>query len=495
MITCAGQSNVPAGPDFDVVVVGSGAAGLAAALTAREHGASVLVAEAEDVVGGSSRLAGASLLGAGTRLQQRLGIEDDPDRFYHYYMTLNQWRPEPALVRRLADECGQAVDWLDDLGVRFEEHVRLAGEEDVPRKHLPVDAGAEVIAVLHRHAREAGVEFALGRRVDRLLVEHGRVTGVAVGDDELRTEAVVVATGGFGANPDLIDGYFPDAAAAGDWLWYIGAPGSRGDAIHLAEQVGAQVVGHNLGLLNLTPDFGPLLEGGFFPGWLVMVNGEGRRFFDETSSYSVTQPIVRAQPPPVHAIFDDASLRAATTATADLVKRPKAPQRSFYFNKWVEPVLEEMIAKGVVMSANSIEELASRMGIDSGHLAGTIELYNADVAAGHDSMYLKDPALMRPLSTPPLYATELRLAHLAVTGTGLRIDAQARVLDQRCQPIPGLFAAGECTGGVIGLVYVGSGNSYANCLVFGRIAGFKAAEAALREPSPISARVPGNDPT
>ena len=475
MVSSAESTTVRAWSDFDVVVVGSGAAGLAAALTARERGASVLIAEAEPVVGGSSRLAGASLLGAGTRLQKKLGIQDDPDRFYHYYMTLNQWRPEPALIRRLADECGQAVDWLDELGVRFEDHVHLAGEEDVPRKHLPIDAGAEVIAVLHRHAREAGVEIALGRRVNRLLVESGRVVGVAVDDDELRSGGVVVATGGFGANPELIARFFPDAAAAGDWLWYIGAPGARGDAIYLAEQVGAQIAGHNLGLLNLTPNFGPLLEGGFFPGWLVMVNGEGRRFFDETSSYSVTQPIVRSQPPPVFALFDEASVRAATPATADLVKRPKAAQRSFYFNKWVEPVLDEMIANGVILTADSIDELARRMGVDPGNLAGTIDLYNADVAARRDSMFLKDPTLMRPVSTPPFYATELKLAHLAVTGTGLRIDARARVLDQRCRPIPGLFAAGECTGGVIGSVYVGSGNSYANCLVFGRIAGEMAA--------------------
>jgi fumarate reductase flavoprotein subunit len=452
-------------------------AGLTAALTARSAGASVVVAESEDVVGGSSRLAGASLLGAGTRLQRRLGIDDGPDRFYHYYMTLNQWKPEPALVRRLANDCASLVDWLDDLGVRFEDHVQLAGEEDVPRKHLPVDAGSEVIAVLERQARDAGVDIALRRRVDRLLVEAGRVAGVAVGDDELRTHAVVIATGGFGANRDLIDRYFPDASQAGDWLWYIGASGARGDAFRFAEQVGAQVVGYNKGLLNLTPDFGPLLEGGYFPGWLVMVNGEGRRFFDETSSYSVTQPVVRVQPPPVFAIFDQAAKAAASPATADLVKRPKSPQRSFYFNKWVEPVLDEMIDKGVVVEANSLDALARSIGLDPKTVRGTMDRYNADVAAGRDSMFLKDPDLMRAVDTPPFYATELRLAHLAVTATGFRIDGDARVLDQYCAPIPGLYAAGECTGGVIGDVYVGSGNSYASCLVFGRAAGLAAARA------------------
>jgi flavocytochrome c len=461
--------------DVDVVVLGSGAAGLSTALTAAAAGASVLVAEGEDVVGGSSRLAGASLLGAGTQLQRQLGITDDPDRFFHYYMTLNQWKPEPALVRRLADDSAGAVDWLVDLGVQFEEVVQRAGEEDVPRKHVPIGAGAEVVAVLHNRVRDAGVEIALRRRVDRLLVNEGKVVGVGVGDDELTAGAVVVATGGFGANHDLIEQYFPDAARADDWLWYIGADGARGDAIGLGAQVGAQIVGDNRGLLNLTPDFGPLLEGGFFPGWLVMVNGLGRRFFDETSSYSVTQPIVRAQPAPVFAIFDAASKMAATPATADLMKRPQASQRSFYYNKWVTPVLDEMIGKGVVIEAPSIAELAYSIGVPKENLVGTVDRYNADVAAGQDTFYLKDADFMRPVATPPFYATELRLAHLCVTATGLRIDADARVLDQRCQPVPGLYAAGECTGGIIGDVYIGSGNSYSSCLVFGRVAGSAAA--------------------
>lgn len=465
--------------DIDVIVIGSGAAGLAAALTASQAGASVLVAEAEDEVGGSSRLAGASLLGAGSRLQRRLGIEDSPEQLFHYYMTLNQWRPEPALVATLAAGSGPAVDWLEDLGVRFEPYVQQAGEEDVPRKHVPIGAGAEVVAVLHDQVRRAGVDIALRRRVDRLLVEDGAVAGAAVGDDELRSHAVVVTTGGFGADRERIERYLPKAAAsAGDWLWYIGAPGARGDAFTLGEQVDAQIVGENLGLLNLTPNFGNLLEGGFFPGWLVMVNASGRRFFDETSSYSVTQPIVAAQRGPVWAVFDVAAKDAATPGTADLLKRPKKAQRAFYVNKWVTPMLDEMIERGVVVQAGSITALADATGVPAANLEGTIRRYNHDVAAGHDSMFLKDPELMRPVVEPPFFATELRLAHLCVTATGLRIDAGARVLDQGCRPVPGLYAAGECTGGVLGSVYIGSGNSYTNCLVFGRVAGDAAAARA-----------------
>jgi flavocytochrome c len=466
------------GVDVDVIVVGSGAAGLAAALTAARAGASVLVAEAEDVVGGSSRLAGASLLGAGTRQQRGLGIEDSPEQLYRYYMTLNRWMPEPALIQTLASGAGEAIDWLADLGVEFADYVQLAGEEDVPRKHVPIGAGEAVMQVLHDHVQRAGVDVALRRRIDRLVVEEGAVCGVAVGDDVLRAHAVAVTTGGFGANRELVHRHLPQADGAGDWLWYIGAGGARGDALGLGEQVHAQIVGHDLGLINLTPNFGNMLEGGFFPGWLVMVNALGRRFFDETSSYSVTQPIVRAQPGPIWAVFDRGAKDAASPATADLQKRPQHAQRDFYVHKWVMPRLDDMIDAGIVLSADTVPELARAIGVPEANLVGTIDRYNADVAQGRDSMFLKDPMLMRALDEPPYHATELRLAHLAVTGTGLRIDEQARVLNQSCVPIPGLFAAGECTGGVLSEVYIGSGNSWANCLVFGRIAGAGAAERA-----------------
>ena len=315
--------------------------------------------------------------------------------------------------------------------------------------------------------------------MDRLLLDDaGELVGAAVGDDEVTAHAVVVTTGGFGANSELIERYLPQTADAGDWLWYIGAPGSRGDALILGEQVGAQIAGEDLCQLMLTPNFGNLLEGGYFPGWLVLVNASGRRFFDESSSFSVTQPIVRAQKGPVWAIFDRGANDAAAPATAGQRKRPDAKERDYYFKKWVTPVLDEMIDKGVVLHAQTVEELAGLIGVPERNLAGTIERYNADFDAGADQMFFKSHALMRRVSDPPYYATELRLAHLSVTATGLRIDPGAHVLDEASAPIPGLLAAGECTGGVLGEVYVGNGNAYSNSLVFGRIAGAQAAERA-----------------
>ena len=143
--------------DVDVLVVGSGAAGLAAALSARDSGAgSVLVAEAEGVVGGSSRLSGGLTMGAGTRYQRALGIEDDADSLFHDYMTLNHWDVEAGVARRLADLAGPTVEWLGDLGVEYYEQMVYGGDERVPRVHVPIGRGQAVVNALHSACRQAG---------------------------------------------------------------------------------------------------------------------------------------------------------------------------------------------------------------------------------------------------------------------------------------------------------------------------------------------------
>jgi flavocytochrome c len=463
--------------DFEVVVVGSGAAGLSAALTAAEAGSSVLVVEATETIGGSSRLSGGQMMGAGTRLQRELGINDSADALYQHYMNLNQWVLEPGVVRRFADEAGPAVDWVESLGVVFKKELFYSGDESAPRDHAPDEAGSGVVGVLLEHCKKnKRIEFALSRRIDRLVGDDGRVVGVSVGDDEVHCGAVVLATGGFGANREMLEKYYPAALEAGEWFWYVGGEGSRGDAITVTEEFGAQVVGANRGLMLLTPNFGHLLEV-YFPGWLVMVNQQGHRFFDEMSSYSITEPIVRRQNGPVYAIFDSAGKASATrSGSSASKKRPDMPGPTV--RKFIEPVLDDMIASGVIGQAETIAELASLVGLPADNLVAAVAVYNEDIAAGHDRFYHKRADLMQPLSSPPYYVTELRLAHLPLTATGVRIDAEARVIADDSRPIGGLFAAGECCGGVIGDIYVGSGNSYTNAVAFGRVAGRNAAASA-----------------
>jgi fumarate reductase flavoprotein subunit len=465
--------------DFDVVVVGSGAAGLSAAITAAEAGASVLVAEAEHIIGGTSRLSSGMLMGACTRLQQANGISDSPDELYHEYLQLNQWDVDAGLVRRLAEECGPAIEWLVALGVHFHPTLSYGGEESRPRTHFPVGLGMEVIEVLSREAARLGVEVALGRRVDRLLVEGGAVVGVAVGDDELRAGAVVLATGGFGASSDKLRTFLPRAVETGDWMWYMGAAGARGDGLDLGRQVSAQVTGHGRGLCFLTPNFVHEYEA-TLPGWILLVNRNGRRFCDETSAYGVLDRLVHLQGDRAYVLFDEAARLDAPAGQPANYRQSNPSMPGRRSPNWNDEMIAAMAAAGRLVRAPSVVEVARGLGLPAANVTGTVRRYNGLVEAGEDTDYRKDARFLRPVAQPPFYGAELRPATVALTSAGLRIDVDGRVLDETSSAIPGLFAAGECTGGVLGDVYIGSGNSYSNCVVFGRAAGRAAARGAAR---------------
>lgn len=471
-------------PDVDVVVIGSGAAGLAAALTAARAGASVVVAEGEGEVGGSSRLSTGMMLGAGTRFQKALGVDDTPEDLYREYLQLNQWEVDTGLVHRLAFDCGPAVEWVADLGVRFHDTLSFGGEESKPRNHLPVGWGADVVEHLRRESVALGVEIALRRRVDRLLVDGdlsdgGRIAGVAVGDDEISAGAVVVASGGFGASLEKLRQYFTAPTESGDWMWYMGAPGARGDALDLAGQVGAQVAGQQRGLCFLTPNFVKEYEA-TLPGWLLMVNAAGRRFCDETVGYGILDHLVRGQGNRAFVVFDEAARRAAPAGQPAQYRQsnPSMPGRKS--PNWNDEMVAAMADAGGLVRADTVVGVAEGLGLPADVVAGTVDRYNTMVAGGEDDDFRKAAEFLRPVATAPFYGAELRPATIALTSCGLRIDPDARVLSDGGTAVPGLFAAGECTGGVLGDVYIGSGNSYSNCIVFGRVAGAGAAAWAAR---------------
>ncbi len=466
------------GHDMDVVIVGSGAAGLTAALAAHAGGCrEILVAEAEGVVGGASRLSGGIVMGAPTRLQRSNGIDDSAEDVFHEYMLMNQWSVEAGPVHRFVEESGPTIDWLEELGVEFEPWVFSAGQESVPHGHFAKGSGAGLIEALQTACKERNIEIALGRRVDRLLVRDSRVDGVAVGDDEVTAGATVLASGGFCANPEKIAEWWPDGLAGGDWAYYIageGAPGSCGDALDLGGSVGAEIVGRNRGLRLLHTGFHRDFDAAP-PGWLVMVDRQGRRFVSETAHYGVIDSVIKSHGDVAHSVFDDRLLRSP--GIADSKWDPSGAHRPNYN----VDLIDRMVAEGRVHSADTIPDLAEAIGADPQTLTGTIERYNAGARRGRDVDYLKAPEYLQPIENPPYYAVEVRPASLAVTACGLRIDEDGRVVGRRGEPIDGLFAAGECTGGILGSLYAGSGNSLANCVTYGRIAGRAAAALAAAE--------------
>ncbi len=451
--------------DYDVIVIGSGAAGLSAAVAAADAGATVLVVEGDAQVGGSSRLSGGHFYAAGTSLQQEVGVHDSADAMFEHYMTLNQWLVDPAVVRRYCDLSAPTFEWLKGLGVRFaKEGVYTSGVGSTPRGHQPEGAGQEVVNVLDGHRSHKGVDLVTHSRVTGLLTdEHGQITGVKIGEDRATCGAVIMACGGFGANPDMIEKYYPQAAASGDWRWYIGSEGARGDGITLGESVGAVIEGFDRGLLLVTPGFSRDLEV-LLPGWLILVNSVGRRFTNESAPYTVLSGLIQHQGGAVYAVFDETARAAA---------KPSPMSQAY----WVNDVLAQKAEDGRIQRAASLEELAHQCAIDVDGLTGTVERYNADVAIGRDTAFFKQQG-MKPIQAPPFYAVEVKPAIVCWTGAGVRISADTQVLNKRERPIPGLYAAGENVGNLHGDRYIGGGGSFGPCIVFGKLAGENAAKYA-----------------
>ena len=460
------------------VVVGSGAAGLTAALTAREEGATVLIAESESVVGGATRLSGGVIMAADTVVHRKAGIKDSANDLLFDYMLANQFGVNPGLVRRMAEDGAGIIDWLLELGV---EITNLMGgiDERSPRSHGPVGGGQHFVDVLARQCRERDIEIALGRRVDRLIVEDGAVKGVAVGNDDLPAEAVVLATGGFGANPALIEKYLPTLAEKGDWRVFIGPESSRGDGLALAEQVGANTVGFDRCAPLLVPYLGGARDfDSFLPAWMLLLGRDGRRICLETIPYGHLHGLVNAAGGRGFGFFDSKTLADNGTPALPTFKVEFPPGKPKPARLWNRDGIERLVDARAVRRADTVEELALMLELPVAAVAGSVQRYNRSAAAGRDADFDKDPRFLRPIKEPPFYGVEVRPAAFGHTDYGIEIDTTGAVLDHCSTEIPGLYAAGECAGGVLGPRYVGSGNSLASCVVFGRAAGRSAAKFA-----------------
>jgi len=463
--------------DFDLVVIGSGGAGLAAASTAAELGKNVLLIEAADQLGGSTALSGGVFYAAGTSVQRAAGITDDPDAMYRYYMAVNSYRLNGAVIRKLCTEGAPTFEWLVSLGVKFpQEQLYAAGLDGVPRGHRAAGLGREIVDVLEGSlSGREGIDIAKKSRVDGLdMSADGAVSGVSIGGESVTTMAVVIATGGFGNNREMLSQYFPSAAIYGDESWYIGAPTCRGDGVRMGLAAGGNLAGFNTGGSILTSGFSKDFEP-YLPGWFVFVSREGRRFADETIDYSISSNLVQDLPGgECFAIFDEAARQGARMTASETKDQTKA----YPHVSWTADRLAEMADAGKVFRADTLEELADQVGINAPRLRTTIDTYNHDCDAGEDTQFGKSSDLLLPVRSSPIYAVWIRPSIVGATGAGLRIDSNARVLDVADRPIKGLYAAGETVGSTHGDCYVGSGGMIANAVTYGRIA---AKHAATRD--------------
>ena len=420
-------------------------------------------------------------MGSRSQVQRAAGIEENEDDLFADYRSLMRWDVMAGPVQQVTRSSGETIDWLAGHRVPFHERLIFGGEERRPRSHAVDGGGATLVAALHRAAVGAGVEVALGLRVDRLLVRDGAVVGAAVGDDELQAGSVILATGGFGASPDKLAALFPSAWDP-DRTWYIGHEGARGDALDLGAQVDAQVTGHDRGLRTLSPG-GTSINEALMPGWTVLLDPEGRRFADETAPYGVLDNAVRTHGNRCTVLLDADCLEPPAPLAdryRDAYKQVWPNHAPFRPRHYRTDVVKLMVTQGKAFQSDSLAELAVTVGLNRTAVVGEIDRYNDFCDEGVDRDHGKGSKFLLPLRTAPFTAVPVYPVTVNVTGAGLRVDDQARVVGADGRPITGLFAAGECVGGLLGPLYMGSGNALALATGLGRIAGAAAAcRAAL----------------
>lgn len=461
--------------ETDVLVVGAGGCGLAAALAARESGLRVTVLEKESDVGGATAMSGGSILGADTLAQRNAGIEDTPNALAEDILEHADGDADPSVVDALAAESRRTIHWLeDDLGLSLVANTGPYGRHGhrVPRRHwLEADegihrSGEQLITELLAAATDRGVEVLPDHPVRDLVVEDARVAGVVAGKQEterIRAGTVILATGGFGNDPEMLAEYAPKAAD----LLYWGDEGSTGDGIRFGRAAGGDT-DHLTAYLGFPTISVP--ERVFVP-WettkegACVVEDTGRRFADAGAcAYSeFTSAMVDHGADRYFLILDRAVFEA-------MANQPSTADR------W-----EECVANDVFASADSLAALADRLDIDADGLADTVRSLEAVDSPGETAADGYTRQVVGSLD-PPLYGTEITPAILQTQG-GLRVDDRARVLGVDGEPIANLYAGGGAAASVSGEDPTGylSGNGLLTALNLGRIAGRDAAAALKRD--------------
>ena len=430
----------------DVLVIGAGGAGIAAAITAARGGADVAVIDASTTVGGTARTAGGGTCMAGTQRQRELGIEDDPDLALHDWVAMGGPTADVDWAARyLRASSGELYAWLALLGVRWGD-VRLNEGNTVPRWHAPIGGGRAVMEGLERAARaEDRVRWHLGVRVDALLREGGRVVGVLAERTskafELRASSVLVATGGFNNAARKVREQLPDVPQ----VLLGGGRGARGLGHDLLAAVDADFV--NLDAVWMYPyGITDHLEPGTGRGLAVRgidgdiwVNREGERFHDESLRGGATgTPALLAQPGATAWSIIDRRL-----ADELIVADPRYRHGDVADREAIEQLL---CTSPDIHQAADLRTLAAMIGVDEVNLGREVDEQNAARRRGDAYDGFGRPlAELRPLDEPPYLA--LRFLPLARKNLGgVRTDRQGQVLDREGRPVSGLFAAGEVAG-------------------------------------------------
>lgn len=459
---------------WDVIVVGAGSAGLPLAIKAAERGARVLQLEADYRVGGTLFWSSGQISAAGTRLQKQAGIDDSPDEHYRDAQRIAHGTIDPVVLRLNVDNAAATIDWLMDLGFRPAPGTPVAGEAHEAystRRYLWGSNKAvsilDTLKPVHdRLVAQGRIELRLQHRMSRLLSDgRGTVTGVAAstpnGEFAFLGRNVVLASGGYAANPGLWSELTPDYPLCS----YVN-PYSRGDGIVVARELGARVDGSNRFLCTFAgflEDAADARSGGFLalsPGarkvWEMFVDVKGRRFMqeDHPSIDYRERSLLRQPGTRMNIVFDHGILQNAAPITLD-------PPEAYRARFGRHPAF---------VKARTLGELARRLEVPAAALRGSVAGYNRAVDRAHDPKWGKQ-FLVRRIEQAPFYGIKAQ-GITVVSPAGLRVDRELRVLGARGKPIPNLYAAGEVLGfcRTSGNAFVG-GLSLTPALTFGRLLG------------------------
>ena len=491
----------------DVVVVGAGGAGMTAAITATDAGKKVIVVESQPIAGGNSVRSTGGMNAAKTPYQDKnefkeaAGVEktlataaekfaDNATITALAATVKSQWdayqanpqgyfdsvelmeldtliggkgKNNPELVKALAENSAAAIEWLASIGADV-KNVGAFGGASVKRIHRPVNAdgkvtavGAYIVPILEKNLQDRNVQFLFDTTANEIIMKDGKAVGIkATGKDgnkvTINAKSVVIATGGFGANAEMVEKYKPELKGFAT----TNAEGAQGQGIDMATAVGAATV--DMDQIQIHPTVhieedgnAHLITEGLRGDGAILVNAEGKRFYDEVSTRDKVSAAIIAQPEKSAWLVVDQSMVDKSAVIAGYIK------------------------SGYTVTGATYEELAKAMGVDETTFVSTMNTWNQAVEAKSDAEFNRT-SFANPLTAAPYYAIKITPAVHHTMG-GIVINPKAEVLNEKGEAISGLYAAGEVTGGVHGANRLG-GNAVADFTVFGRIAGQSAADNA-----------------
>ncbi len=440
----------------DVVIIGAGGAGLTAAIEATNAGADVIVVEKNAFMGGNTNYATGGMNAAGTKYQEADGIQDSPDLYYADTMKGGKNLNNPELLKVMTEKSAETLYWLESLGADLSE-IGISGGQSVNRIHkgpggMPV--GTHLMNIFDEQIDKLGIEVKLNTKAVEILAEGNKVTGIKVENKDgnsytINAKAVILAAGGFGANPELVEKFKPELKGFGT----TNAPGATGDALALVEKLDVsltdieQIQTHP----TVVPKINEMITEGIRGDGAILVNHEALRFINELETRDVVSKAILEQ----------------NGATAFLVLDKQVYEKASTYKKYKD--------QGLLKEAQTLGELAGIMNVDAAALEATVAKYNEAVKSKSDAEFGRT-SLEVELITAPYYTVEISPAIHHTMG-GVTINTDAQVINNSGAAVEGLFAAGEVTGGVHGGNRIG-GNAVTDITVFGRIAGANASAFA-----------------